>query len=117
MHILHYLIFKHVSHGDRCPKIGHSVTSVNGPRNVAAQEGGGPKAAPSITLRLRHAFAQPHATASDVEAALLQLMRMFRPVGVLFIHHLAVEEVHRTVGYCRVTRIVGHHADRRPLIV
>ena len=52
-----------------------------------------------------------------VEAAVLQLLSMGDPLGILLVHHLAVEEVHRTIGHGRVTRIVRHHADRRPLVV
>ncbi len=33
-------------------------------------------------------------TSLDVEAALLQLLRMCGPLGVVLIHHLAVEEMH-----------------------
>ncbi len=54
-----------------------------------SKRGGGPMAAPSTTLCPRCRSPE-----LDFEAALLQLLRMFRPLSVFLVNDLAVEEVH-----------------------
>src|SRR5918994_6566789 len=51
----------------------------------------------------------------DLEAAVLELF--LAPLAAVFLDDAAVEEVNRPVGVTGVARIVGHHADGRPLFM
>ena len=50
----------------------------------------------------------------NIETAVLQIRSMGGPLGIPLVHHLAIEEVHRTLGHGRVTRIVYGRAFLDP---